>query len=241
MLVAGCLAPPSFGSLGHMDAMWPVIGVIGGRGGAGASTFAAVLAATAGLGGRAILIDLDPVAGGLDVLLGVESVPGARWSGLRVDGGRLDATALLDGLPAWGRVAVLSADVDPGPAAVAQVLDVAARAGPVVVDLSRWSTPWRVAALDRCALVVLVCGADVRSVTGARSVRLGLGAAVTGLVVVRAARTAAAPPRVAQLVDMPLIGAVPAMSRGADSPLAVTALPRAMSRVACGVLDAVQS
>jgi secretion/DNA translocation related CpaE-like protein len=221
--------------------MWPVIGVVGGRGGAGASTFAAVLAAMAGLSGRSMLIDLDPAAGGLDVLLGVESVPGARWSGLRLDGGRLDATALLDGLPSWGRVVVLSADLDPAPAAVAQVLEVAARAGPVVVDLGRSSTPWRTAALDRCALVVLVCAADVRSVTGARSVRLALGDVVTGLVVVRAARTAAPPSRVAELVGMPLIGAVPALPRGADAPLAVTSLPRAMSRVARGVLDAVQS
>jgi secretion/DNA translocation related CpaE-like protein len=224
-----------------VDAIWPVIGVVGGRGGAGASTFAAVLAAMAGLGGRAVLVDLDPVAGGLDVLLGVEGVPGARWSGLRLDGGRLDAMALLDGLPPWGRVAVLSADLDPASAAVAQVLDVAARAGPVVVDLGRWSTPWRAAALDRCALVVLVCGADVRSVTGARAVRLGLGTAVTGLVVVRAGGAAAPASRVAELVDMPLIGAVPAFPSGAESPLAVTSLPRAMSRVARGVLDAVQS
>ena len=224
-----------------MDARWPVIGVVGGRGGAGASTFAAVLAAMAGLGGRAVLVDLDPVAGGLDILLGVEGVPGARWSGLRLDGGRLDAAALLDGLPPWGRVAVLSADLDPAPAAVAQVLDVAARAGPVVIDLGRCSTPWRLAALDRCALVVLVCGADVRSVTGARSVRLGLGTVVTGLVVVRAARATASASRVAELVDMPLIGSVPALSRSADSPLTVTSLPRGMSRVARGVLDAVQS
>ena len=28
--------------------------------------------------------------GGIDVVLGIESVPGARWSGLRVDGGHLD-------------------------------------------------------------------------------------------------------------------------------------------------------
>jgi secretion/DNA translocation related CpaE-like protein len=218
-----------------------VIGVVGGRGGAGASTFAAVLAAMAGLGGRVVLVDLDPVAGGLDVLLGVEGVPGARWSGLRLDGGRLDATALLDGLPSWGRVSVLAADREPAPAAVAQVLDVAARAGPVVVDLGRWDTPWRATALERCALVVLVCGADVRSVTGARSVRLGLRTVLTGLVVVRAARAAAPATRVAELVDMPLIGAVPALLRRADSPLAVTSLPRAMSRVARGVLDAVQS
>jgi hypothetical protein len=96
-------------------------------------------------------------------------------------------------------------------------------------------------ALDRCALVVLVCGADVRSVTGARSVRRGLGTVVTGLVVVRAARAVAPASRVAELVDMPLIGAVPALPRSLDSPLAVTSLPRAMSRVARGVLDAVQS
>jgi secretion/DNA translocation related CpaE-like protein len=221
--------------------MWPVIGVVGGRGGAGASTFAAVLAAMAGLGGRALLVDLDPLAGGVDVLLGVESVPGARWSGLRLDGGRLDAAALLDGLPSWGRVAVLAADRDPPPTSVSQVLDVAARSGPVVVDLGRWGTPWRAVALDRCALVVLVCGADVRSVTGARSVRRGLGTVVTGLVVVRAARAVAPASRVAELVDMPLIGAVPALPRSLDSPLAVTSLPRAMSRVARGVLDAVQS
>lgn len=218
-----------------------MIGVVGGRGGAGASTFAAVLAAMAALGGRAVLVDLDPVAGGLDVLLGVEAVPGARWSGLRLEGGRLDASALLDGLPSWGRVAVLSADLDPAPGAVVQVLDVATRAGPVVVDLSRWSSPWRAAALARCALVVLVCGADVRSVTGARSVRLGLGTVVTGLVVVRTARGGAPASRVAELIEMPLIGTVPAVPRSGDAPLGVTSLPRATSRVARGVLDAVLS
>lgn len=222
-----------------------MIGVVGGRGGAGASTFAAVLAAMAALGGRAggraALVDLDPVAGGLDVLLGVEGVPGARWSGLRLGGGRLDAATLLDGLPSWGRVAVLSADLDPPPAAVAQVLDVATRAGPVVVDLSRWATPWRAAALARCALVVLVCGADVRSVTGARAVRLGLGTVLTGLVVVRATRAAAPASRLAELVDMPLIGVVPASPRKGDSPLGVASLPRATARVARGVLDAVLS
>ena len=68
----------------------PVIGVVGGCGGAGASTFACVLAATAATGWPAVLVDLDPVAGGIDVLLGIEAVPGARWSGLRLGGGRLD-------------------------------------------------------------------------------------------------------------------------------------------------------
>lgn len=216
-----------------------MLGVVGGRGGAGASTFACVLAATAALGGRAALIDLDPVAGGLDVLLGIEAQRGARWSGLRLDGGRLDPDALVSGLPQWASVAVLSADVAPAPMAVSQVLDVAGRAGPVVVDLGRWATPAREAALRRCGLTVLLCGSDVRSVTGARAVRLGLGGVPAGLVVMRSGRDPAPAPRVAKLVDLPLIGVVPAGRRRSDSPLDAAELPRAMARVARGVLDAV--
>jgi secretion/DNA translocation related CpaE-like protein len=229
----------SAGWLTDVDGMWPVIGVVGGRGGAGASTFACVLAAMAALGGRSVLVDLDPVAGGLDVLLGIEATAGARWSGLRLDGGRLDPDVLVSGLPQWSSVAVLSADVPPPPGAVAQVLDVAARAGPVVVDLGRWPSPGREAALRRCSLTVLICAADVRSVTGARAVRLGLGRVPAGLVVVRSGRDPAPAPRVAALVDVPLIGVVSAVRRRGDSPLDAAQLPRSLSRVARGVLDAV--
>jgi len=70
-----------------------VLGVVGGSGGVGASTFAAVLAAVTG---RAMLVDLDVVGGGIDVLLGIEDVAGARWSGLRVGGGRLDPALLAN-------------------------------------------------------------------------------------------------------------------------------------------------
>ena len=68
------------------DSTIPVLAVVGGSGGVGASTFAAALATAAA---PATLIDLDPVSGGIDVLLGIEDVPGARWSGLRLEGGRL--------------------------------------------------------------------------------------------------------------------------------------------------------
>ena len=71
-----------------------MFGVVGGSGGVGASTFAAVLAAVTA---RAMLVDIDVVGGGIDVLLGIEDVPGARWSGLRVGGGRLDPGSLADG------------------------------------------------------------------------------------------------------------------------------------------------
>jgi hypothetical protein len=239
--MAGATAKASFGGFaGQVDGNWPVIGVVGGRGGAGASTFAGVLAAMAALGGPALLVDLDPVAGGIDVLLGIETALGARWSGLRLEGGRLDPDTLLGGLPRWATAAVLSADVGPAPAAVAQVLAVATRAGPVVVDLGRWASPARDAALSRCALTVLVCGADVRSVTGARTVRLDLGPVPLGVVVTRSGHDPAPPSRVAALVDAPLIGIVSAGRRRGDSPLDAAGLPRGMTRVARGVLDAVE-
>ena len=215
---------------------WPVIGVVGGCGGTGASTFACVLAAVAG---PAVLIDLDPVAGGIDVLLGIEAVPGARWSGLRLGGGRLDPRELADGLPRWGPVAVLSADTVPSADAASQALEVASSAATVVVDLGRWSSPARPAAVRRCDLIVLLCGADVRSVTGARAVAIGLGDSTMGVLVVRSGRELAPPTRVAELVGAQLVGVVPAASRRDDAPLDAAALPRAMVRVARGVLDAV--
>lgn len=56
------------------------VGVLGGRGGAGASTLACALALTSAREGRrTLLVDADPLGGGLDVLLGGEAAEGLRW------------------------------------------------------------------------------------------------------------------------------------------------------------------
>src|SRR5579862_4108186 len=107
----------------------PVIGVVGGRGGVGASLFTAVLSAVGarrGHSGRSVLVDLEAVAGGIDVLLGVEGVPGPRWSGLRLAGGYLQPSLLAGGLPRWGPVSVLAADLLPSAENVEQLLPAAA-------------------------------------------------------------------------------------------------------------------
>ncbi len=211
-----------------------MLGVVGGSGGVGASTFAAVLAAVTG---QAMLVDLDVVGGGVDVLLGIEDVPGARWSGLRVGGGRLDPRLLADGLPRWGPIPVLAADTAPDSAdAVAQVLAAAASLGPVVIDLGRGPSTQRDAAVTQCVLVVLVAVAQVRGLIAARAVAAGLSGAPTGLVL---RRGSVDPDQAAPMTATALIGVVPALAASRDRVLDARRPPRALARTAAGVLDGV--
>ncbi|MHA6628266.1 septum site-determining protein Ssd [Pseudonocardia sichuanensis] len=157
-----------------------VVAVVGGRGGAGASVLAAAVAVTAVRDGRrALLVDCDPLGGGLDLVLGAEDLGGLRWPGVGVEGGRVPATALHAALPAphvvpgGGELGVLSCDRSahgPTPNAVRAVVEAGRRAGETVVcDLPRYPTDAAVAALSAADLVVLVVPADVRScAAGAR-------------------------------------------------------------------------
>ena len=213
--------------------MTAVVGVLGGSGGVGASTFAAVLAAAAG---SALLIDLDVGAGGIDVLLDIESASGARWSGLRLAGGRLDLATLLAGLPRWGRCAVLAADVAVlEAAAVGQVIDATVAADAldcVVLDLPRHDCAERTAAVERCDLVVVVARADVGGLAAAHTVVAALGGVPCGLVVRRGQIAAA---EAAAFIGAPLLGTLPALGR-ASAELDCAHLPRRLGKVASGLL-----
>lgn len=167
-----------------------VLAVLGGRGGAGASVLAAaVAAAAAGSGRRALLVDVDPLGGGLDLVLGAEETAGLRWSGIALTGGRVAASALHEALPsAGGLLTVLSCgrdEVAPTAEAVAAVLDAGRRAGDVVVcDLPRTPGPAVHAVLDRADATVLVVPAEVRACAAAARVVAALGERVPGLRVV---------------------------------------------------------
>jgi secretion/DNA translocation related CpaE-like protein len=113
-----------------------VLAVVGGAGGVGASTFAATLALTAAQDGRrSLLIDGDPLGGGLDLLLGVEEAAGARWSAIDPGPGRLSPAQLDAALPHVGSVALLSADSPRAAEApvVASVVDAGRRGFDAVV------------------------------------------------------------------------------------------------------------
>jgi secretion/DNA translocation related CpaE-like protein len=154
-----------------------VLAVLGGRGGAGASVFtAAVGYAALRRGRRTLLVDCDPMAGGLDLVLGAESESGLRWPELRLSGGRVAASSLHSALPGRERgqvrLTVLSCDragVDLDPQAVATVVSSARRSGELVVcDLPRHLTEPSRAVLDRADLTVVVVPAEVRACAGAR-------------------------------------------------------------------------
>jgi secretion/DNA translocation related CpaE-like protein len=155
-----------------------VAAVIGGRGGAGASVLAAAVALTALRSGGALLVDGDPLGGGLDLVLGAEIETGLRWPDLRIHGGRVPASALRSALPGRSsgdaRLSVVSCDRDgpgPEPDAMAAVIEAGRRAGDTVVcDLPRHPCPAAGAALDRADLAVLVVPAEVRACASARRV-----------------------------------------------------------------------
>lgn len=162
----------------------PVVAILAGRGGAGASVFATALALAAA---ESLLIDGDPWGGGLDLVLGTETESGLRWPDLSPAGGRLNYPALRDALPRRHGVSLLSGsrvfyddpsrndptrngtgdigDIgDIGSLPLAEVIDAGSRAGVTVVcDVARHPTPATETALGAADLVVLITTADVRS------------------------------------------------------------------------------
>ena len=153
-----------------------VLAVIGGRGGAGASILAGGLAVTAVRAGhRTLLIDGDPLGGGLDLLLGWEQVDGLRWPALTDADGRVDPPALLDALPHRGDLVLLSFARDQLPAvpaeAMAATLDAGRRGRDMVVaDLPRHLDDAAVLALQAADRAVLVVPAELRATAAAARV-----------------------------------------------------------------------
>ncbi|MFF5296845.1 septum site-determining protein Ssd [Paractinoplanes globisporus] len=149
------------------------LAVIGGCGGAGASTLAAGLAVTAVRAGhRTLLVDGDPLGGGLDLMLGWERLGGLRWSALARAGGRVDPPALLNSLPRRGDLVLLSFARDESPLvpseAMAAALDAGRSARDVIIaDLPRHLDDPAVLALEAADRAVLIVPAELRATAGA--------------------------------------------------------------------------
>ncbi|SDZ35664.1 helicase/secretion neighborhood CpaE-like protein [Micromonospora pattaloongensis] len=211
-----------------------VIGVVGGRGGAGASVLAGALAVTGTRAGlRTLLVDADPLGGGLDLVLGWEQLDGLRWPGLTETDGRVDPPALVRALPSRGDLVVLSWDrgdlLEVPVEAMAATMDAGRRGRDlVVVDLPRHLDDAAVVALQATDHVFVVVPAELRATAAAARVIAAVAPHCAELsVVVRGPAPGRLKAReVARALDLPLVGTLrpePGLSRGMERGEAPTA------------------
>ena len=163
-----------------------VVAVLGGSGGAGASTCATALAFAAAQQGLAtLLIDADPLGGGIDLMASAERVPGWRWPRLGTASGHLGT--LSGHLPQVEGVDILSmargelqARSSPSADQMQAVLLSATRSHQlVVVDVSRQLTSAGREALRRADLALLMVIAQLRAVAAAQQMAEELEGACT--------------------------------------------------------------
>lgn len=192
-----------------------VIAVMSAGGGAGASTFAATLAGVAAETSDVLLVDLDPLAAGIDVLLGIEGVPGTRWSDLADTKGRLSPSTLRQALPTWAGASVLSWGRE-GPTqvtaeALSSVLDSGERGFDViVVDVPRALDDVTEHVLTRAHRTLLVTSASVRGAAAASRIGASLRDRCPSLgVLVRLEARGVASSSVASVLTDEVIGELP--------------------------------
>jgi secretion/DNA translocation related CpaE-like protein len=195
-----------------------VVVVVGCGGGSGASTFAATLAlAAASRSSRVLLVDGDPLGGGLDVLLGLEDATGIRWPDLIEARGRLSTTTLSQSLPLVSGVSVLSS-ARTGPATIdvnglAAVLDAGVRGYDlVIVDACRQFDAATELALARADQTIIVAATRVRATAAAARLAAELAPRCASLgVVIRAEAGGVHDDAVTVALGIPVIGRIPSV------------------------------
>ena len=164
-----------------------IVSVLGGCGGAGATTLAASLVlAGAKRGFASLLLDADPFGGGIDLVLGHmvrgrttapkdlvlghENVEGMRWGDLDRTHGRVSGESLRHVLPSKSGVSMLSWDrndpIEVEASSVHSVLAAAARAYDLVaVDVPRQFDEVTEEILGRSVLTVLLVPEDIHALS----------------------------------------------------------------------------
>ncbi|WP_161895252.1 septum site-determining protein Ssd [Gordonia spumicola] len=188
------------------------VAIVGGHGGAGASTLAAAVALTASASDDVLLIDADQSGSGVDLLLGVEDEAGLRWPEVTGETGVISGPALRAALPRTGRVSIIGPardDVTPlRPDTVLAVVDAGRTSGDVVVaDVGREPGPSASGLIDTADFVVLVTTASVHAVASARRTAARMIGDRDSVLVVRGPSPGGLRARdVADAVGVPLLG-----------------------------------
>lgn len=204
--------------VGERDGPGRVVGVVGGCGGAGATTLACALAQWHARRGPTLLVDTDPLGPGLDRLLGLEEVAGVRWEALVDTAGRLGARALREGVPRRDHLGVLAwsgarrrLDL---PAARRVLTAAAGGHDLVVLDLARHGGTALGELADRCDDLLVVAPATLPGLAATARLVAEVGSAARAGLVLRpggvgdaAAERVTGLPVVAALGDQRGVGA----------------------------------
>lgn len=218
-----------------------LVAVVGGSGGVGASTLAVGLALAAVRRGlSAALVDVDPLGGGIDLLLGAERAPGWRWP--RLHGARGEVGDVRGVLPSIGGVAVVAmgrgegAETPPAESVHAVLGSLRRHHDLVVLDAGRAPLAGVRPAVRGADRTILVSGSGVVGVAASARVRDTLDLDEPGLVV-RAERGGAPGSVIAGSLALPLWGTLPRDRRVASAaeagvlPPASGRWPRAVTAV----------
>jgi secretion/DNA translocation related CpaE-like protein len=152
--------------VGEQPARGRTVGVVGGAGGAGATTLACALGQVAAPSGPTLVVDTDPLGPGVDRLLGLEVADGIRWDALAQATGRLGSRSLRQAVPGRDGLGMLT--WPPGSRsplelpAVREALSAARRGHDLVVlDLARHQGRLLEELAARCDHLVVVAPATV--------------------------------------------------------------------------------
>lgn len=196
----------------------PLVRVLGGHGGVGASTFAAALAQCAvrqrNVVSKAALVELDRFGGGVELLFGAEQSAGWRWTDLASATGHVgDLSGQLPNVSGVDLVSLSTAKPRsdlPGSDAIRAIVGSLRRSHELVVlDAGCASHE----PLNFAAKTLLVVAADVKAVLAARARVAELGLHDADLVVRTAPAWRLDPQVVAETVGLPLTAVVPTERR----------------------------
>lgn len=196
---------------GSAGSRTPVVAVLGGCGGAGASTLAGSLACLAARAGPSALVDADPVGGGIDLLLGAEREEGWRWP--RLSGAEGHVGDLRPYLPVVDGVSLVSMArgprVDLARDPLAAILGSLRRSHDLVVlDPGRSLASASREALRLADRVLVVVAGGVRAVAAARELVHALQLEQAE-VVLRGAVQGLGASAVAEALGLPVVAELP--------------------------------
>ena len=196
---------------GSSKARAPVLAVLGGSGGAGASTLAAALAQFGAPRGGTALVDVDPLGGGIDLLLGAERTGGWRWPRLSSAEGQLGDLRgylpVVDGVTMVSMARGEGLDLAREPLA-AIVNSLRSWHALVVLDPGRTLVPAAREAVRLSSRQLLVVQAGVRGVAAARQTLAGYDLRAAG-VVLRRVRGGLPSALVADALGLPVVAELP--------------------------------